>query len=86
MANDVLPDEVSDFFFFCDSGQWFCLDLFGEVVDPYDEELKLSCGDGEGTNYIQSSLSERPRGAHRCKFLNRLSYNVVEALALVTCL
>ena len=82
-ANDSFPDEVLDILLY-DSGQWFCLDLFGEVVDLYYKELELPYGDGEGPNYIQSPLGERPGGAHQCKFLNRLLYDVAEALALVT--
>ena len=84
-ANDASPDEVSNIFL-CDSGQWFCLNPFGEVVNPYDEELELSYGDGEGPNYVQSPLGERPRGVHQCKFLSWLLYDVAEALALVTLL
>ena len=82
-ANDASLDEVSDIFL-CDSGQWFCLDPFDEVVNPYNEELELSNGDGEGPNYVQSPRGERPGGAHGCKFLSWLLYDVVEALTLVT--
>ena len=82
-ANDAFPNEALNIFLY-DSGQWFCLNPFGEVVDPYDEELKLSYGDGEGSNYVQSPLGERLGGAHQCKFLSWLLYDVAEALALVT--
>lgn len=84
-ANDALSDEVSDIFL-CDSGQWFCLDLFGEVVDPYDEEFELPYSNGEGSNYVQSPLGERSGGAYQCKFLSWLPYDVAKALAFVTCL
>ena len=62
-ANDAFPNEALNIFLY-DSGQWFCLNPFGEVVDPYDEELELSYGDGEGSNYVQSPLGERLGGAH----------------------
>ena len=39
-VNDTFPNEVSDIFLH-DSGQWFCLDPFGEVVDLYNKELDL---------------------------------------------
>jgi len=34
-ANDTFQDETSDIFLI-DSGQWFCLDPFDEIVDPSD--------------------------------------------------
>ena len=40
VADDAFPNEAPNIFL-CDSGQWFCLDPFDEVVNPYDEELKL---------------------------------------------
>ena len=49
MANDALPDEIWDIFL-CNSAQWFCLDPFGEVVDPYDEEFELPYSNREGSN------------------------------------
>ena len=67
-ANDTFPDETLDVFL-CDSGQWFCLDPFGEVVDPHDKELELPYCHGEGSYYVQSPLGKRPRGAYWCKFL-----------------
>ena len=51
MADDVFLDEASDIFL-CDNGQWFGLDPFGEVIDPYDEKLELSYGNGEGSYYV----------------------------------
>ena len=51
VTNDALLDEVLDIFF-CDNGQWFCLNPFGEVVNPYNEKLELLYGNGEGPNYI----------------------------------
>ena len=62
-ANDAFPNKVSDILL-CDSGQWFYLDPFGEVVDPYSKELKLPYGDKEGSYYVQSPLGERPKGVH----------------------
>ena len=56
-ANDTFPDEASDIFL-RDSGQWFFLDPFGEVVDPYDKELELSYRHGEGSYYVQPPLGE----------------------------
>ena len=82
-ANDASPNEATDILF-CDSGQWLGLDPFDEVVDPYDEELKLSYSDEEGPNSIQSPLGERPRGTHPCKFLSQSLYDVAKTLALVT--
>jgi len=82
-ANDALPDEVSDIFL-CDSSQWFYLDPFGEVVNPYDEEFELPYRNGEGSNYVQSPLGERPGGAYQCKLLGWLPYNVAKVLAFVT--
>ena len=49
VVNDTLPDEASDIFLH-DSGQWFCLDPFGEVVDPYDKKFELPYCHGEGSN------------------------------------
>ena len=40
VANDAFPDEVLDIFS-CDNGQWFGLDSFGEVVNPYNEKLEM---------------------------------------------
>ena len=71
-------------FFLSDSNQGFYLNPFNKVVNPYDEELELSYDDGEGPNYVQSPRGERPGGAHGCKFLSWLSYDVAKALALVT--
>ena len=49
MANDTFPNKALDFFFFFgDSGQWFCLNPFYEVVDPYDKELELLYCIGKG--------------------------------------
>ena len=82
-TNDAFPDETSEILLH-DSGQWFCLNSFSEVVNPYNEKLKLPYDDGKGPNYVQSPLDERPGGAHQCKFLSWLPYDVVEALTLVT--
>ncbi|KAM3747369.1 hypothetical protein ACB098_05G029900 [Castanea mollissima] len=84
-ANDTFPDEVSDIFL-CGSGQWFYLDPFGEVVDPYDKELELSYCHEERSHYVQPPLGERLANAHWCKLLRWLSYDVTEALAFVACL
>ena len=83
MANDALPNEALNISL-CDSGQWFYFNPFGEVVDPYDEELELSHSDRERSHYIQPSLGVQPKGAHWCKFLRWSSYDVAKALALVT--
>ena len=83
-VNDAFSNKSLDILFH-DSGQWFFLNQFDEIVDPYNEELELSYCNGEGSYYVQSSLNKRPGGAHWCKFLSWLSYDVVEALALVTC-
>ena len=82
-TNDASPDEATDILF-CDSDQWFDLDPFGKVVDPYDEELKLSYSDREGTQLYPIPIGRKAGGVHRCKFLGRSSYDVAEALALVT--
>lgn len=50
-ANDALPNEASDISL-CDNSQWFGLDPFSKVVDPYDEELELSYSDRERSHYI----------------------------------
>ena len=81
-ANDAFPYEVSDILLH-DSGQWFCLDPFGEVVDSYNEEFKLPYLDGERSYYVQSPLGERPGGAQWCKLLRRLSNDATETLAFV---
>jgi len=39
-ANDAFPDEALDIFS-CDNGQWFSLNSFGEVVNPYNEKLEM---------------------------------------------
>ena len=57
-ANDAFPDKAQDILL-RDSGQWFYLNPFGEVVDPYDEELTLLYGNGKGSYYVQSPLGER---------------------------
>ena len=67
-ANDTFPDEVSDIFL-RDSGQWFYIDPFDEVVDPCDKKLELPYRHGEGFYYVQPLLGEWPRGTHWCKFL-----------------
>ena len=64
-ANDTFPNEASDIFL-RDSSQWFCLDPFGEVVDPYDKELELSYCHRDRSYYVQSLLDERPRDAYYC--------------------
>lgn len=82
-ANDAFPDETLNFFL-RDSGQRFGLDSFGEVFDPYDEELEFSYDNEEGSYYVQSLLGEQPGDANWCKFLRQLSHDITEALALVT--
>ena len=47
-----------------DSGQGFCLDPFSEVVNSYDEELKLPHCYGEGLCYVEPPLSEWPGSDH----------------------
>ena len=84
-ANDTFPDEVSNIFL-CNNGQWFCLNPFGEVVDPKNKELELLYGNEEGSYYVQSPLGERPRGTHWRTFLRRLSHDIAKALTYVTCL
>ena len=56
-VDDVFLDKVLDIFLH-NSGQWFDLNPFGEVVNPYDEELELQYGNGEGSYYVQSPLGE----------------------------
>ena len=51
-ADDVFLEEASNIFL-CDSGQWFSLDLFGDVVDPYGKKLELPYGNEEGSYYVQ---------------------------------
>jgi len=82
-TNDASPDEATDILF-CDSGQWFGLDPFGKVVDPYDEELNISYSDRERTQLYPIPIGRKARGVHRCKFLGRSLYDVAEVLALVT--
>ena len=62
-TNDAFPDETSEILLH-DSGQWFCLNSFSEVVNPHDEELELPYGNGERSYYVQSLLGKRLRGAH----------------------
>ena len=62
-VNDTFPDEVSNIFL-CNSGQWFCLNPFGKVVDPKNKELEVPYCNEEGSYYVQSPLGERPRGTH----------------------
>ena len=50
-ANDAFTYEVLDILLH-DSGQWFCLDPFGEVIDSYNEDFKLPYHDGEGSYYV----------------------------------
>ena len=64
-AYDTFPDETLDIFLH-DRGQRFCLDPFGEVVDPYDKELEPSYRHGEGSYYVQPLLGEWPEGIHWC--------------------
>ena len=51
VVNDAFPDEALDILL-RDSGQWFFLNPFGEVVDPYDEELALPYGNRKGSYYV----------------------------------
>ena len=67
-ANDTLQDEFSDISL-RDNGQWFCLDPFGEVVDPYDKEFELPYRHREAFYYVQSLMGEWLGGAHWCEFL-----------------
>ena len=67
-TNDTFPKEASNIFLY-ESGQWFYLDSFGEVVDPCDKELELLHCCGEGSYYVQPLLGEWLGGAHWCKFL-----------------
>ena len=85
LADDALPNEVTDILFH-DSCQWFCLYPFGEVVDPNNKELELLHCHRKGSHDIESLLSERPWGVHQGKWFGWFSYNIIEALALVTCL
>ena len=66
--NDTFPDKALDIFL-RDSGQWFFLDLFGEVVDPYNKELELPYYHGEGSYYVQSPVGEWLGVAHWYDFL-----------------
>ena len=81
----LFPNETSNILLH-DSGQWFCLDPFGDVVNSYDEELMLPYGNEEGSYYVQSPLGEWLGGAHWCKLLRWLSHDVAEVLVLVICL
>ena len=81
--NDAFPDKASDIFLH-DSGQWFGLNPFGEVVDLYNKDLELQYGHREGSHYVQSPLGEWPEGIHWCKFLSWLSHDIAEALAFFT--
>ena len=60
-ANNVLPNEASDILL-SDNGQGFCLDLFSEVVNSYNEELKLPHGDG--SHYVKPPLGKWPENIH----------------------
>ena len=84
-ANNVLPEEASNILL-NDSGQGFCLDPFSEVVDSYNEELKLPHCYGEGSHYVKPPLSKWLGSVHWGKVLRRLSYDVAKALAFVACL
>ena len=84
-ANNVLLDEASDILL-CDSCQGFCLDPFSEIVDSYDEELKLPHCNGEGSHYVEPPLSEWPKSVHWGKLFRWLPYDVLEALAFIACL
>ena len=81
--NDAFPDEALDIFLH-DNSQWFGLNPFGEVVNPYDKELELPYGHGEGSHYVQFPLGEWPGGIHWCKFLNWLSHDIAKVLAFFT--
>ena len=82
MANNVLPDKASDILLH-DSGQRFCLDPFSEVIDSYNEELKLLHCYEENSHYVKPPLSEWPGSIHWGKLLQRLLYDVAKVLAFV---
>jgi len=81
-VNNVLLDEASDILL-RDSGQGFCLDPFSEVIDSYDEELKLPHCYGERFHYVKPLLGEWPGSVHWGKLLQWLPYDVAEALTFV---
>ena len=58
-ANNAFLDEASDILL-GDSSQGFYFYPFGEVIDFYDEELKLPYRHKEGSHDVESPLSEGP--------------------------
>ena len=84
-VNNTSPNEVSDILL-CDGGQYLYFYPLGEVVDPYDEELKLFYCRREGSHDVKSPLSERSWSVHWSELFQRLPCNVAKALILVTCL
>ena len=59
-TDDVFPNKLENALVF-DVGISFCLYPFSEVVDGYKQEFFLSINDGQGVNYVHSSLREWPR-------------------------
>ena len=55
--NDAFLDEALNAFL-NNSGQWFCLDPFSEVIDFYDKEIDLLYCHGEGSHYVEPLLSK----------------------------
>jgi len=82
-TNDAFLEKVLDILL-SDNGQRFCHGPFSEIVDPYNEELKLPHCYEEGSHYVKPPLSEWPGSVHWCKMFRQLSYDVVEALSFVT--
>ena len=82
--DDAFPNEASNILL-RNGGLGFWLDPLSEVVDPHDEELKLSCCRGEGSHYVKPSLSERLRSTHWGQLFQRLSYDIAKSLAFVAC-
>ena len=62
-ANSGMPNEVA-YLLFCDSGQRFGLDPFGEIIHYYDEKFALALSNGQRSQYVYPPLLKRPRACN----------------------